>query len=106
MAIRAVIRTGGKQYLVGEGEVLDIEKIAHQSGRLVFDEVLLTTDEEGKELKVGNPLVKGAKVEAEVVEERKADKITVFKMSRRKRYRRKTGHRQRLLRIKITKISI
>lgn len=105
MAIRAVIRTGGKQYLVSEGEVLDVEKVAHKSGKLVLDEVLLVTDEEGKELKIGDPLIKGAKVEAEVVKEHKADKITIFKMRRRKRYRRKTGHRQQLTQIKITKIS-
>ena len=91
--------------MVGEGDVLDIEKTAAESGKVVFDEVLLVTEDDGKNIQVGDPLVKGVKVEAEVVDEHKADKVVVFKMRRRKNYRRKTGHRQQLLHIKITKIS-
>lgn len=103
--MKAVIKTGGKQYLVSEGDVLEIEKIADKSGKVVFDEVLLVTNEDGKELKIGNPLIKGAKVEAEVMEQGKAAKVIAFKMKRRKNYRRKVGHRQQFTRIKITKIS-
>ncbi len=105
MAMQAVIKTGGKQYLVSEGDVLDIEKSPAKSGKIVFEEILLISDEDGKGIKVGDPLLKGAKVEAEVVNEHKTDKVVVFKMRRRKNYRRKTGHRQQVLSIKITKIS-
>jgi large subunit ribosomal protein L21 len=104
MATKAVIKTGGKQYLVSEGDVLEVEKVAGKSGKVVFDEVLLVTDGDGKELKVGDPLIKGAKVEAEVMEQGKAAKVIAFKMKRRKNYRRKVGHRQQFTRIKITKI--
>jgi len=105
MAMKAVIKTGGKQYLVGEGDVLDIEKSPAESGKIAFDEVLLAISDDGKDLKVGDPLLKGATVEAEIVNEHKTDKVVVFKMRRRKNYRKKTGHRQQVLRIKVTKIS-
>lgn len=103
--MKAVIRTGGKQYLVSEGDVLDIEKVDSKSGQIAFGEVLLVTDEDGKELKIGDPIIKGAKVEAEVVGQMKAAKVVAFKMKRRKNYRRKVGHRQQFTRIKITKVS-
>ncbi|MFA5270317.1 MAG: 50S ribosomal protein L21 [Patescibacteria group bacterium] len=103
--MKAVIKTGGKQYLVSEGDVLDIEKTPTESGKVVFNEVLLLTEEDGKNIQIGDPLLKGAKVEAEVVDEHKAGKVVVFKMRRRKNYRRKTGHRQQVLRIKVAKIS-
>ncbi|MBN2585091.1 50S ribosomal protein L21 [Patescibacteria group bacterium] len=103
--MRAVIKTGGKQYLVAEGDVLDIEKTPTKSNKVVFDEVLLLTEDDGKGIKVGDPLLKGAKVEADVIDEHKTDKVVVFKMRRRKNYRKKTGHRQQVLRVKIAKIS-
>ena len=103
--MKAVIKTGGKQYLVSEEDVLDIEKVAAKEGKLSFDEVLLVMDESGKDMKLGDPILKGAKVDAEVVDEHKADKVIAFQMRRRKNHRRKVGHRQHLSRIKITKIS-
>lgn len=99
----AVIKTGGKQYLVEEGTVLDIEKVAGKDDKIVFDKVLLV--DSGKTTKVGTPLVDGAKVEAEVVQQFKDKKIRVFKMKRRKRYRKTQGHRQQKIRVRITKIS-
>jgi len=99
----AVIKTGGKQYLVEAGTVLDIEKVADKDGKIIFDEVLLIDD--GKSTKIGTPLVDGAKVEAEIVEQFKDKKIRVFKMKRRKGYRRTQGHRQQKTKVKITKIA-
>lgn len=99
----AVVKTGGKQYLVEEGTVLDIEKLAGKDGKIVFEEVLLIDN--GKTTKIGTPLVEGVKVEAEIVKQFKDKKVRVLKMKRRKRYRRTLGHRQNKTRIKITKIA-
>lgn len=102
--MKAVIRTGGKQYLVGVDDVLDIEKIsADKDSKVIFDEVLMIAED--KDVKLGDPVIKGAKVEAIVEEQFKDKKIVVFKMKRRKRYRRTQGHRQQLTKIKITKIT-
>ena len=99
----AVIKTGGKQYLVQEGDVLEIEKIvADESGKVVFPEVLMIATDAGVNL--GSPLVEGAKVEAELVEDFKEDKVIIFKMKRRKRYRKTQGHRQQKSRVKIVSI--
>jgi len=104
--MKAVIKTGGKQYLVSEGEVLAIEKLSEETGaKITIPDVLMVSDDEGQDIKLGAPVVEGAKVEAEVVEQVKADKIRVFKMRRRKRYRKTQGHRQKLTQIKITKIT-
>ena len=101
--MKAVIRTGGKQYLVGVNDVLDIEKIvSDKDGKIIFDEVLMIADD--KDVKLGGPVIKGAKVEAIVEEQFKDKKVIVFKMKRRKRYRRTQGHRQQLTKVKITKI--
>jgi len=99
----AVIKTGGKQYLVSEGDVLEVERIEGAKTPLVFEDVLLVDD--GKTTKVGAPVIEKATVEAEVVAEIREPKVIVFKMKRRKRYRRTQGHRQNKLRIKITKIT-
>lgn len=99
----AVIKTGGKQYLVSEGDTLDIERIEGAKTPLIFSDVLMIDD--GKTTKVGTPLVEKAVVEAEVIAETRDKKVIVFKMKRRKRYRRTQGHRQNKLRIKITKIT-
>ncbi len=102
--MKAVIRTGGKQYLVGVDDVLDVEKIeGDKDGKIVFDEVLMIADD--KDVKLGDPVIKGAKVEANLEEQFKDKKIVVFKMKRRKRYRKTQGHRQQLTKVKITKIS-
>jgi large subunit ribosomal protein L21 len=99
----AVIKTGGKQYLVTEGDTLDIETIEGAKTPLKLEEVLLVDD--GKTTQVGTPFLEKASVEAEVVTELRDKKVIVFKMKRRKRYRRTQGHRQNKLRIKITKIT-
>ncbi len=99
----AVINTGGKQYRVKEGDVLDVEKLGvEQGGTVVFDRILLIEDE-GKVL-VGTPAVAGAAVKAEVVANFKGDKVLIFKKKRRKQYRRTKGHRQQLAKVRIVKI--
>ncbi len=100
----AVIKTGGKQYLVSEGDTLDIETIEGAKTPLKLEEVLLVDD--GKTTQVGTPFLEKASVEAEVVTELRDPKVIVFKMKRRKRYRRTQGHRQNRLRIRITKITV
>lgn len=102
--VYAVIKTGGKQFKVSEGDVIKVEKLNLEAGETVtFDEVLLLNDGNGS-LKVGNPIVQNAKVMAEVIEQGKAKKIIVFKYKKRKNYRKKQGHRQPYTKIKITKI--
>ena len=98
----AVIRTGGKQYRVAPNDVIEIEKIAGNPGDIVeLGEVLLLG---GDEPKAGKPLISGALVAAEVVEQCRGEKIIVFKKKRRKGYRRTKGHRQLLTMIRITEI--
>jgi len=99
----AVIRTGGKQYVVKEGDVIDVENLgAEAGGKILFEEVLLLDD--GGQTAIGTPLVEGAVAQAEVVETFKDDKILVFKKKRRKQFRRTRGHRQLLTKVKIVKI--
>ena len=99
----AVIRSGGKQYRVSEGQLLRVEKIAGNAGdKVTLGEVLFVGG--GDSPKVGQPLVKGASVAAEIASHTKGPKIVVFKFRRRKNYRRKTGHRQPYTVLKITGI--
>jgi len=99
----AVIKTGGKQYRVKEGDFLEIEKIGAEKGQKInFDQVFLIEDE-GRVL-VGVPVVENAVVRAEVVENYKGDKVLIFKKKRRKQYRRTKGHRQELTKVRIEKI--
>jgi large subunit ribosomal protein L21 len=99
----AVIKTGGKQYRVSEGDRLRVEKLEGAVGEFVsFAEVLMLG---GETVSVGLPLVSGAKVSAEIVAQGLSKKIIVFKMRRRKRYRRKNGHRQPFTELKITSVS-
>lgn len=101
----AVIKTGGKQYKVSEGEVLNFEKVEGDKGDTVsFDEVLLVSKDE--DVKVGTPFVEGAKVIGEIISQIRGPKITVFKMKRRKGYSKKTGHRQDLTSLKIKEIVV
>lgn len=98
----AVIKTGGKQYKVAQGDRLRIEKLPASVGDTVtFDEVLLVG---GDAIKIGAPLVAGAKVEAKVIAQDREKKIIVFKFRRRKNYRRKNGHRQPFTALEITGI--
>lgn len=101
----AVIKTGGKQYKVSEGDTLDVEKIDGEKGNEVIFEEILMISKEG-EIKVGTPYVEGAKVTGEIVAQTRGSKIKVFKMKRRKGYRKKTGHRQELTGLKIKEISM
>lgn len=99
----AVIKTGGKQYKVQEGDVLNVEKLnMEKEKKVTFDKVLLIEDE-GKTL-IGTPFVENALVRAEVIENFKDKKVLVFKKKRRKQYRKTRGHRQELTRIKIEEI--
>ncbi|MCX7765801.1 MAG: 50S ribosomal protein L21 [Candidatus Sumerlaeia bacterium] len=99
----AIIKTGGKQCPVKEGDILKIEKIGVEPGtKITLDEVLFYRDEQ-KSL-VGNPLLQNVKVEATVLKHGKDRKIRIFKYKRRKRYERRKGHRQQFTEIKIDKI--
>ncbi|MGC6533945.1 MAG: 50S ribosomal protein L21 [Parvibaculales bacterium] len=101
----AVIRTGGKQYRVSKDDMIAVEKLDGKAGdKVKFDEVLML-GEAGKEPKIGEPLVSGASVTAEVVNQARADKISVIKFRRRKNYHRNKGHRQHETVLKITDIS-
>ena len=99
----AVIKSGGKQYKVTKDDIIIVEKLEAETGNKVsFNQVLITSDDGA--VKVGEPTVKGASVEAEVIEQRKAAKVLVFKKKRRQTYRRKRGHRQNETVVKITSI--
>ncbi|MFL0809898.1 MAG: 50S ribosomal protein L21 [Agarilytica sp.] len=100
----AVIAAGGKQHRVEEGEVLRLEKIEAATGETVdFDQVLLVKN--GEELKIGAPVVAGAKVSAEVVAHGRADKVKIIKFRRRKHSMKRQGHRQWYTEVKITGIT-
>jgi len=100
----AIIQTGGKQYKVQEGQSLKVEKLDIEEGKPVtFDKVLLTY-EEGKGVTLGKPFLESINVYGQVVEQAKGPKIIVFKYKPKKRYRKKTGHRQRYTLVKITGI--
>ena len=99
----AVIKTGGKQYRVSEGQKLRVEKLPGSAGdKITFGEVLLVS---GDTPKIGQPLVGGASVSAEIKAQDRGPKIVIFKFRRRKNYRRKQGHRQPYTQLKITGIS-
>jgi large subunit ribosomal protein L21 len=99
----AVIRTGGKQYCVAPNDIIEVEKIAGKPGDIVeLAEVLLLGGGDGP--KTGSPTISGALVAAEVIEQKRSDKIVVFKKKRRSTYRRKKGHRQELTALRITEI--
>jgi len=93
----AIFQTGGKQYRVQTGDIVKVEKL-NAEGKVEFDQILMVGD------KVGNPFVEGAKVVAEVLEQKRTDKVLVFKKKRRQNYRRTHGHRQYITVLKITEI--
>jgi len=100
----AVIKSGGKQYRVQEGQTLKLEKLEVATGdSLDFDQVLLVAD--GDDVKVGAPLVDGAKVSAEIVSHGRGEKVRIIKFRRRKHSMRRQGHRQWFTEVKITGIS-
>ncbi len=104
MRMFAVVKTGGKQYKVSEGDVIQVEKLEGEVGAAVtLDQVLMVGENE--DVQVGTPMLEGNQVTAEITEQLKDKKIIVFKKKRRKNYRRKNGHRQLVTRLKITKIS-
>ena len=97
MANFAIFQTGGKQYRVVEGDIVKVEKL-DATGSVTFDQVLMVGD------KVGTPFVNGASVIAEVIEQKRDDKVLVFKKKRRQNYRRTAGHRQFITVLKIKSI--
>ena len=99
----AIIKTGGKQYKVGVGDKIKVEKLEGEEGSVIsFDEVLFVGDE--KDAKVGTPNVAGAKVEAKIIKTEKGDKVTGVKFKAKKRYKVKFGHRQIQTEVEITAI--
>jgi len=99
----AVLRTGGKQYKVQKDDVIKVEKLDGEAGKVIdLNEVLFLSD--GKKATIGEPLVKGAIVKAEVLEQKKDKKIVIFKKKRRQNYRRTKGHRQPVTILKIKDI--
>lgn len=100
----AVIKTGGKQYRVAEGDVLAVERLEGEAGSTItFDTVLAVGGGDG--LKLGKPTLDGAKVEAEVLAQGRAKKVLVFKFKRRKGYKRTKGHRQYFTRVRVKSIN-
>lgn len=101
----AIIETGGKQYRVQTGDVIDVELLPAEddSKDVVFDRVLMVG---GDEVKIGHPVVEGAQVHAVRLGDIRGPKVTIFKTKRRKGYRRKNGHRQDLLRVRIQDIQV
>ena len=101
----AVIKTGGKQHRVSPGDVIAIEKVGGDKGEsVVFDQILMVENE--GDIRVGRPVVEGAKVIGEILAQGRGDKLVVYKMKKRKGYHKKTGHRQQLTSMKIREISI
>ena len=101
----AIIKTGGRQFRVAEGDTIDVDLLDVDSGKTTtIGDVLMFAD--GKNVTHGDPLVSGAKVTVEVVEQRKDKKVIAFKYKRRKGYHRTVGHRRKLTRVKIKSISI
>ena len=101
----AIIKTGGRQYRVEEGHTIDVDLLDVDAGKqATFGDVLMYAD--GDKLTHGDPLISGAKVTAEVVEQRKDKKVIAFKFKRRKGYHRTVGHRRKLTRLKIKSISV
>ena len=102
--MHAVIKTGGKQYRVSEGDQLNVESLVADEGRdIEFSDVLMLAD--GNDVEIGTPFITGARVTAKVLEHGRGDKIRVIKFKRRKKYRRLIGHRQNFTRVEITGVA-
>lgn len=101
----AIIKTGGKQYLIKPGDKIKIEKIEKEEGKeIIFDQVLLV--EKNRKIEIGTPVVKGAKVVGKILKQSKAKKVIVFKYKPKTRYKKKAGHRQFFTEVEIEKIEI
>ena len=101
----AVIKTGGKQYKVSEKDKIKVEKVEGDEGKnIVFDQILMVADDKGKDVKVGAPIVSGAKVKAKVLRQARAKKVEVVKYKNKTRYKRKAGHRQLFTEVEILEI--
>lgn len=100
----AIVRTGGKQYTVKQGETIRIERVLVKEGEVLDMDVLLVADEEGGMVELGKPTISGARVTARVVEHGRGDKVLVTKYKRKVRYTRNVGHRQPFTSIKIEKV--
>ncbi len=101
----AIIKTGGKQYRLNKGQILSVEKLNIGAGKkVVFDQLLMISD--GKKINIGNPTIKGATVEASVIDNIRADKVKIIKFLRRKHSMKRQGHRQQLTKILINKINL
>lgn len=99
----AIIETGGKQYMVSKGDIIQIEKVEGEAGATVkFDKVLFTTD--GKSQELGKPFLSGATIEAKIKKQARDRKIHVLKYKSKSKYRRKIGHRQHYTEVEITKV--
>ncbi len=101
----AVIKTGGKQHKVAEGEILKVEKLKASEGEPVDITDVLLIEKDG-EVTLGSPFIEGARVTAKILRHGKEDKVTIIKMKRRKDYRKKQGHRQNYSEIQIEQISV
>lgn len=101
----AVVKTGGKQYLLKEGEELRIEKLeGEKDDTITLTEVLLLANDDGSDVKIGTPTIAGAQVTAKVVEQGRSKKIVIIKFKSKVRFRRKAGHRQPYTKLKIEKV--
>lgn len=103
--MKAVIQTGGKQYLVTEGQALDVEKLELAEGATLDLDPLMVAQDDGSNPQFGTPMVQGAKVVAKIVEHGRGKKVSIVKYKPKSRYRRHNGHRQPFTKILIEKIS-
>ncbi len=101
----AVVELWGNQFIVRQGDVIDVKKIDAEVNSTINTEALLISDAEGKETKVGTPVVEGSKVELKVVEQYKGEKVRVFKMKSKKRYARNRGFRPCLTKLEVLSIA-
>ncbi|MCH8518746.1 50S ribosomal protein L21 [Candidatus Gracilibacteria bacterium] len=101
----AVIELGGNQFIVQKGDIIEVKKQDIEVGKILSVEALLVSDIEGKDTKVGTPLVEGSKVECKVLDQKKGEKVRVFKMKSKKRFKRNKGFRPSITQLEIMSIS-
>lgn len=100
----AVIKTGGKQYLVKEGDEIKIEKVSGEKDTALSFEVLMLSDDDGEKLELGTPTLSNTSIQATILEQGRGKKVVIIKYKPKVRYRRKTGHRQPYSKVKVAKI--